>query len=332
MTFNYKKCLEFGNSFCPRPFLHFHLDTKKQKKLCCFTDNVIETIEGYNTEKYKTIRNSMINNEKIDACKNCYDYEDNKQISPRQKSIKDMIIHDDLLQKQIYNHQQNIELEPYWYDLRISNNCNLACIMCGPKNSSTIAKNLNYENTHLSYEPDVFINPDAIKIYFAGGEPFLIKKFVTFLKTITNKNCEIIVNTNGTVLTKTFLNELQKFSKVSITVSVDGYKTINEKIRKNSTWDTIEKNIDILISMGFRVDINTVVQKENINFLCELADYISTKDIKKWTLSKLFNSEEQSLQNSKVNKIHIEKLLSYDIVKNNIESVNLLKSIIREYT
>ena len=327
-----KSQFKFGKSFCPMPFLHLHVDTNKKQKLCCESKYIDNDIDQFNSKLLFNIREKMLNNEKISECDSCYRVEKKERISYRQQNIKDLLPHYKLLFDQIEKHKTNDEINPLWYDLRISNNCNLACQTCNSKSSSTIAKENNIENPHLSYEPDLYINPDTIKIYMAGGEPFLIKKFVSFLEKIKNKNCEIVVNTNATILTKTFLNELTKFNTVSFTVSVDGYGIVNEKIRKHSVWNNIEKNIDTLISMGFRVDINTVVQKDNINFLCELADYISSKDIKRWTLTELSGVEDHSLKNAEIDKIYIEKLLTYDIVKNNIESVNYLKYIIQEYT
>lgn len=327
-----KSEFKFGQSFCPMPFLHLHVDTYKKQKLCCESKYIDNDLDQFNSQLLFDIRESLLNNEKINVCSSCYSDEEKQKISHRQRNIKDILPHYKLLFDQIEKHKTNEKINPFWYDLRISNNCNLACQTCDSQSSSTIAKENNIENPHLSFEPDLDINSDSIKIYMAGGEPFLIKKFVSILEKIKNKNCEVVVNTNATILTKTFLNELTKFATVSFTVSVDGYGLLNEKIRKYSVWSIVEKNIDTLISMGFRIDINTVVQKDNINLLCELAEYINNKDIKRWTLTELSGAEEHSLKNAKIDKIHIEKLLTYDIVKNNIESVNYLKHIIKEYT
>ena len=327
---NKKEWLRRGNSFCPMPFLHYHVDTQKHKKLCCSADDIIESDSGFNTENYKDIRNKILRNQKINACKICYDLENKKQISPRQKNIKDTIPFDDLLQKQIADHTENIDLKPHWYDLRISNNCNLACIMCGPNSSSTIAKNLNISNSHLSYEPDIDINPNSFRIYLAGGEPFLIKKFVTLLDKITNLDCEIIVNTNGTITTKPMIDSLSRFKNVSITLSLDGYNEINSSIRKNSDWNTIDKNIDLFKSLGYGIHINTVVQKDNINHLYDLGMYIESKNIKLWSLGEVSHVDELLPTKQKINLGNIEKLMTLDIIKNNLQSVNLLKNIILE--
>jgi organic radical activating enzyme len=48
----------------------------------------------------------------------------------------------------------------------------------------------------FQHEPDIEINPDAKRIYLAGGEPFMIKSFSRLLETIDNKECEIVINTN----------------------------------------------------------------------------------------------------------------------------------------
>ena len=63
------------------------------------------------------------------------------------------------------------------------------------------------------------------------------------------------------------IDSLSRFKNVSITLSLDGYNEINSSIRKNSDWNTIDKNIDLFKSLGYGIHINTVVQKDNINNL-----------------------------------------------------------------
>jgi sulfatase maturation enzyme AslB (radical SAM superfamily) len=318
--------LKFNNPFCSYPFLHQHLDTRKQSKLCCFSETDMQSGFNFNSNEYKEVRDMMLNGDWSVHCQGCQSLEQRKLISPRQKALRDE--NTELLQHQVDKHLAGELLDPYQYDLRISNLCNLACIMCGPKSSSTIAKNLGIDNEFLSYEPDVYINPKANYMYLAGGEPFLIKKFSALLNKIENTNCKVVINTNGTIVTDHLMKALERFHNVNMTVSIDGYMDLNSKIRIGSNWEAIDKNLIIFKDAGFSLHINTVVQKDNINELFELGTFLETVPINKWTLSELTVPEElRYIQN--INKERVERLMTLNLVKTNPETIYLLNSILK---
>lgn len=329
---DFSKKLAFGNRFCVYPFLHHHLTTSKEKTLCCGTDRAIEQDPGFNTQRYKEIRQAMLDNVDVDLCHRCYANEDLGKISMRQAGIKDMKPHRSLIQDQINKHLAGENLEPYWYDLRISNNCNLRCQMCGSLSSSSIAKEKGIENSYLSFEPDLEINPQSIKIYLAGGEPFLIKKFANILNAVTNLDCEIVVNTNGTVTNKSLINALSRFKNVNMTVSIDGYAALNSYIRRDSNWVDIDKNISKFQELGFSLHVNTVVQKDNINHLLELGKYLIDKGISNWSFIEVMDADHLTWDKvDDLDQDQIESLKNLPIVQNKIDSVNLLNSIIKRW-
>jgi hypothetical protein len=84
--------------------------------------------------------------------------------------------------------------------------------------------------------------PSLRKITFLGGEPFLIKEYISILDKLPD-TCVVLVVTNGTVYNQDFIKRLTKFKSLTIMFSVDGYGIINEALRLNSKWNIIEKNI-----------------------------------------------------------------------------------------
>jgi sulfatase maturation enzyme AslB (radical SAM superfamily) len=321
--------LKFGNTFCPYPFLHQHIDTRKRKRLCCLSYQEIEKESGFNTEKYKAIRQSMLDGQPVDACSICYEKESRKEISERQKCIRDMKDYDDLLSQQISAHQTGRDLMPYWYDLRFSNNCNLRCQMCSPSNSSSIAKALGIDQPYLTNEPEIDINPGAIRIYMSGGEPFMIKKFVDLLDKIDNEDCEIIVNTNGTIVTDPMMRALSRFRDVCITLSIDGYGDLNDKIRLGSRWIDIDTNIDLFNSKGWSLHAQTVLQNDNVNHLIQLAEYIQSKSMRHWTLLELEGQESMKWHSNKDIKINnIKPLLTMPVVNKNVQTLRILRRVL----
>jgi len=337
MNNNVEKIKEFrqpGQTFCPYLFLHYHLDTDKATKACCHaTDSINGRTINFNDNIYNNLRKKILNNERLTFCSRCYEAEDSGFTSLRQRCIDDMVgaNRSDLLMDQVKKVNEGAEILPQWYDLRISNNCNLSCTMCGPIYSSTWGKLVGEENTHLLYEPDVEISPDTYKIQLAGGEPFMIKKFAKMLGKIDNTECEIVVNTNATIVTKPLLDQLKRFKNVWIVVSLDGYRELNERIRRGSNWDTIVKNIKLFQDSGFTVLVNTVLQKDNVNHIYELGKFLETMNIKDWIVSPLFEPED--MRWSKQENIFydgLEKTKELYSVQRNENSLSLIEHIIRK--
>lgn len=320
----------FNHSFCPAAFMQLHLDTGKNKRLCCFSDHVIDDSLSFNSEQYKKIRQDMLDNHFLPACLVCQTNESKQIISHRQRYLQDIKNKEQsrILHAQIEQHEQGHDLTPFWYDLRISNNCNLACQICGPSSSSTIAKNRGIDNPYLRFEIDVDINPDSRYVYLAGGEPFLIKKFSELLEKVSNTDCEIVVNTNGTIITEPLVAQLSRFQNVCITISLDGFGALNEQLRQGSSWQNIDKNIDRFRELEYNLHAQSAVQKDNINELLPLADYICNKGIEHWTLIEVTEPNQFNWKhNTEISKSKLERLIEMPIIQKNVKSVMFLRHV-----
>ena len=324
-----------GQTFCPYLFVHYHLDTDKASKLCCHaSSNIAKTQIDFMDPLYNDLRKKSMDNQQLPGCNRCYEAEDNGFTSLRQRCIDDQLSDSaktNYLVNTIDDWAAGKDIQPNWYDLRISNNCNLSCIMCGPQYSSTWAKEVGEDDTHLLYEPEITINPDTIKMQLAGGEPFMIKKFVKILQQIEDFRCEIIVNTNATIVTKPLLDELKRFRNVHIVVSIDGPDEINTMIRKGSNWETIKKNIKLFQDYGFNVLVNTVLQKDNINYIYNLGTQIEDLGIDDWIIMPLFVPENLKWKEQQhIDYKGIEKTTKLYSVKRNENSLSLLQHVLKE--
>lgn len=331
-----KKHKAAGKSFCPYLFLHYHADTDKKSKVCCHsTRPLADELIDFNHSEYQKIRQKILDGKRIKYCSKCYEAEDQGFVSLRQRTIDD-VVESNKTKELFDNVDQFIEnkpIEPLWYDLRISNNCNLSCRMCGPKYSSTWAQLTGDENTHLGFEPEIEISPDAYKIQLAGGEPFMIKRFASMLEKIKNTECEIVVNTNGTIVTDALFNQLCRFKTVQIVLSLDGYGDLNNYIRRGSNWNAIVNNIKLFQQAGFNLLVNTVVQRDNVSYLGQLGDFLQSVNINDWLLSNLFEPDEFRWEHcDNIDFDDVRKTLNMFAVQRNQISVSLLEKILKKET
>lgn len=167
-----------------------------------------------------------------------------------------------------------------YLDLKLTNQCNLKCRMCGPSDSNLIGSDIvqleqlglpvpiNYSNAfgprRRAQVTDKYIsglphstNEDIkqlvkqIKVMkITGGEPTLQPEVLRLLDyAIDNgyaENIELQITTNATKFTPTFLDHIEQFKHVSFNISVDGYGKTYDYIRYPFTWDKFEERIEML--------------------------------------------------------------------------------------
>lgn len=233
-------------------------DVTHHAKLCCISNDVRSfsgnSIRSYwNSNDLANIRDHMITGEgflkECEACKN------DEKVSGHSRRI-------DELDKLTYHSPLSF---PTHLSLKLSNVCNLKCIMCGPsystkwnedvKDFSLLRPNLTKEKTNilnkklLSRTIDDFIHSNSnqektIDLY--GGEPFYDKSFwkiISSYKTSLTKNITINLNTNGTKLSYEELKILSKFKSANVSFSIDGIDDVFEFVRFPAKWHKVKENL-----------------------------------------------------------------------------------------
>jgi organic radical activating enzyme len=129
--------------------------------------------------------------------------------------------------------------------------------------------------------------PNLRQVYFAGGEPLMIKEHKQFLEEIIRQGYadKILVryNTNGLLIDDEIITLWKKFKKVKVGFSIDAVGDRNYYIRYPSDWDTIERNLHKLDNTpdNIQVSIATAIQILNIKHLPELAKWKIQQNFKK---------------------------------------------------
>jgi len=206
----------------------------------------------------------------------------------------------------------NPEFRIRYWDVRFSNLCNFSCRSCGPIFSS------NWYNDHVKLynrKPDVLGrdmarveytagDEDAMlaqmlphipyleQVYFAGGEPLIMKEHYFMLEKLVehNKtNIRIQYNTNFSELRfkdKHVFDYWQHFKNVSVGASLDASGARAKLMRKGTDWTQIEQNRNRMMREVPHVDFYVSATISAMNVLHVLDFH------KEWVRLGLINAKD----------------------------------------
>ena len=239
-----------NDKYCPIPFFSAEIFSSKIFKLCCVSDTKIETSDielkdFWMSNIMADIRKKMLKGKGLEHCRSCYAKEASGTKSMRQYSLDDMGYLD--LPFSFPTHLQ----------LKVSNICNLKCIMCSSTYSTKWNEDIHWiadmhymekqksyqiEKNKLKSIIDSFLlhNPTKNKILeLYGGESMLAKNFWNLLEQYPKKQFQQIIfstHTNATILRRQHLENLVKFKESRIALSIDGIDDVFEYVRFPGKW------------------------------------------------------------------------------------------------
>lgn len=245
-----------NKSFCPLPWTGFIVRQNGDIKNCILSTQVIGNIDDapigeiLNGEKNKKIKQQMLSDQKPSSCAGCYKLEESKNnfdiVSQRIYYLKELREVD----RNLYDQIENFDL--HTVDIRWTNQCNQACVYCGPHNSSlwgretTPGKIMSVEakNAVRTY---IFNNVHKLKnVYLAGGEPTLMNENIEFLNLLLKKNpnVHLRVNTNLNNINTKVSKLIKQFDNVHWLASVESTGDHYNYIRHGGNWQEFCHNLD----------------------------------------------------------------------------------------
>ena len=276
-----------SKTFCMLPWMHMHAFPDGRAYPCCLSDywhpvgdlrkNTME--EVWNQDAYKTMRTNMLAGKECKECTKCYEQEQHGAFSMRNDSNRNYGHHiAEAEQTNVDGSVDDFKIR-YW-DVRFSNLCNFSCRSCGPIFSS------NWYNDHVKLynrKPDVLGRdmarveytagneesmleqmephiPHLEQVYFAGGEPLIMKEHYYLLeKLIEHGKTDIRIqyNTNFSEMRykdKHVYDYWKHFKNVSVGASLDASGARAELIRKGADWEQTLENRQRMLSEVPHVD------------------------------------------------------------------------------
>jgi len=281
-----KKDYITNKAFCPLPFTGMYVHTNGLVRNCVVarenigdlkTNSIHDIVNGNKNTEIKT---SMLAGKMHASCNACYDLEANKNsfdvISSRVYYLKE-------LKSVPMDTYSTANFNLYHTDIRWTNSCNFACVYCGPRDSSTWAKELNiYDNTPNQQRTDelreyVLAHAHQLKnVYLAGGEPLLMKENEQFLKHLlkVNPDVQLRVNTNLSKTQTRVFDLVCEFKNVHWTVSVDTIEDQFEYVRHGGRWVDFIENLNKINTLGHKISFNMLWFVLNYLTIFDCVDYL----------------------------------------------------------
>lgn len=148
--------------------------------------------------------------------------------------------------------------------LRISltDNCNLRCHYCMPEEDYAFTPQANLmQPDEIEELAALFVREGVTKIRLTGGEPLVRKDAASIILKLSKLPVHLTLTTNGTRLHE-FVDILKEANIHSLNISLDTLDAAKFKqLTRRDLFQRVADNIELLISKGFHIKVNTVVMK-----------------------------------------------------------------------
>ena len=297
-----------NKTFCPMPFCHVNVKQEGKVSACWrYPDRIGDytnesIVEIWNGDKLKTLRKQLLNGERPEGCRSCWDMEDSGVKSTRQQTTEDYkkivdfetvttVISDDYSMP--LGNLKSVEV-------RFDNICNLMCRHCSPDYSSVwevavkrdevLNKKMIELGTFRKQEEHVKLNDriideigslsdNLIEVMLAGGEPLYHNKHYKFIESLLPNANKIMLSYNSNLTTleykgKNILDLWKNFRRVLLRVSIDGDRDCYQYVRVHNDLDKVEANIARVIELpNTKVSATCTTSLLNITRLSSIVEY-----------------------------------------------------------
>jgi len=342
---------------CAAPWSHLYVDTGGLVRPCCTQEivygdtNTTSIKDIWNSSETIKFRKNLLAGNKQEGCKFCYQQEKHTGQSLRTglNSQYGNLISEDVTP----------EMRIKYLDIRSSNLCNMACIMCGSTYSSNwyddekilykdnffvANKFINITKETENYIIDNIISDDIDVVYFAGGEPLITPYHYELLEKLISmgisEDIGLRYNTNLSTLKYKSIDLAERwshFKSVEISASIDMIGKHAEYHRYGTDWKKISEHLHTV-----RFDIpNVVLQPQitvtalSIGYLPEILTYFinelkfSDKDFVHFNMALWPEKLNPQLLPNPIKELYTNKLESF---LKNIDTKNISESGIQLIT
>ena len=310
-----------SNIFCNTPWYELQIYWDGSLGICCQEShklhdgryNIATTTiaEWFDSEPVRHFRQGVLGDRPVSACSRCYQEErmggNSRRIRSNQKSvIFTQAFAESFEQSPGRKHFDDSGItstHPIDIHVDLGNYCNLACKMCNPQASSTIAaqqvkwgieSSRQYLGTDWTQDQQVWDNflkqlldmPKLNNIHFMGGETLLTQRFEDFVDHMIAHNrldvCFSFV-TNGTTFKPELMNKLKQFRRVGIEVSIETVDAHNVYRRQGTNMDQVMAHLDQYLALcngsNITLTVRPAVSALTIGYFPGLLEYCLDRNL-----------------------------------------------------
>ena len=158
--------------------------------------------------------------------------------------------------------------------------CNFRCTYCMPASA-------NFSKMHDLLSPDeigtIVSNLSKLgleEVRLTGGEPTLRAELIEIAERLSELPLKRLGMTTNGLLLKQFLPDLKKTNLKSLNISIDSLNRENFKsLARLDGRDEVVSAIDAAIEAGFKVKLNTVLMKQNLDELEDLMEFARIRKV-----------------------------------------------------
>jgi len=302
---------ELSSTICLLPVSSINIHATGKMVRCQMSETAMgdvsegSIIKQWDNEKFQELRQAQLNGQWLKGCDNCRIKEEKGVVSKRQHWMT-LDVFKDVWDRVDWQKKTNNKI--YHLDIAFNNLCNFKCKMCSSAYSNAwigdenklkdmgflggssgadirTSSTWNRQKWTLSSEQlsEVLDSaPDLRRVEILGGEPFLVPEFLEFLdmlkKRDLHKNIELMITTNGSVITEEKLNALAGFKYVNINLSLDGTGPYFSYMRSAGIidWDGIVAKAQLIKDWCDRDRAGKY--KLNMNGTFQLINILNVKD------------------------------------------------------
>jgi MoaA/NifB/PqqE/SkfB family radical SAM enzyme len=269
-------------------------------------------MQAWNNEYMRSVRTTMLEGKIPASCSKCFEEESrgvaSKRVWESYTWMEDGVDIPELVRqtKEDGTVPENLK----YLDLRLGHTCNIKCVMCSPHDSSKwiadhkklipvlqdpeVKRQMQWDRKEFNnkwHEKDTFWQemnaqiPNLRQVYFAGGEPLMIKEHKEFIEEIIRQGYQdkilLRYNSNGLLVDEDLIQLWSKFKKVKFAVSMDASYERDEYIRYPTDWATVERTLHMLDNTpnNIQTSLATAIQIFNVKHL---------PDFMKWKIESGF--------------------------------------------
>jgi MoaA/NifB/PqqE/SkfB family radical SAM enzyme len=129
-----------------------------------------------------------------------------------------------------------------------TNRCNLSCRHCITSSSPHVDTTGELSPERIISLVNEMAQLGVLELATGGGEPLFHPHWTVLLESVTNAGMNLIVTTNGLLLTKEAVGKLKRIGPLEIRVSFDGGPALHEHVRGANTYRRALRGLERLVA------------------------------------------------------------------------------------